>query len=142
LRSLARREHGRAELERKLTARGHPRAVVVSVLDELGEEGLLAETRFVSHYVGVRARRGYGPSRIKAELLDRGVAAADIDAALAAEDNDWGASARAERVKRFGAALPSGWPDKAKQMRFLEARGFSHAHIRHALGATTEDESE
>lgn len=137
---LARREYGRTELERKLTARGHPRAVVVSVLEELEAEGLLAEARFVAHFVGVRARRGYGPSRIRAELQERGVAAEAIAQALAAEETDWAASAAAERVKRFGAALPGAWPDKAKQMRFLEARGFSHEHIRHALrGAGGED---
>ncbi|WP_297526585.1 regulatory protein RecX [Thiohalobacter sp.] len=124
LRLLARREHSRLELARKLRQRGRPEALVAQVLDELVEARLLSDARFAEQYVHSRAGRGYGPVRIRAELRERGVSEADIEAALEAAEADWGQLAEAARRKRFGQALPEDFPTRARQMRFLQNRGF------------------
>ena len=42
---LARREHGRVELTRKLRKRGAPEDMIDTALQQLSEEGLLSEAR-------------------------------------------------------------------------------------------------
>jgi len=128
---LARREHSRVELERKLRARSGDADLIRDVLDELEQDGLLSAERFAESFVAARYARGQGPYRIRRELADRGVDAPDRF--LADERFDWTGLAREVRRKRFGQAPPRNLADKAKQVRFLEYRGFSHEQIRQAL---------
>jgi regulatory protein len=130
---LARREHSRRELERKLAARGFAPEVVAAVLADLEESGALKDARFAESFVRARAARGQGPERIRAELRERGVADARAEEALAAADVDWLATARAVRAKRFGAEPPRDYAERARQARFLQYRGFDGAQIRAAL---------
>ncbi len=96
-------------------------------------EGVLNDARYAEHYVSYHAARGEGPLRIEAELTEFGLAAELIQAALDAGP-DWKARARDVRIRRFGPEVPETWPQKAKQGRFLQYRGFSSDHIRAALG--------
>jgi regulatory protein len=100
----------------------------------LSAQRALDDARFAANYVAYHAARGRGPARIGAELRTRGLPAQLIEAALAAGP-DWGALAARVRVRRFGKAPPASWRDKARQMRFLQYRGFSADHIRAATGA-------
>jgi regulatory protein len=131
---LAGRDFGRREIAERLTGKGYPEAVVEPVLDALTAERLLSEDRFVSHFVSRHAARGHGPMRIRMDLRERGVESAAIDAALEETDVDWTDSARAARRRRFGAAPPADFRERAKQARFLQYRGFSSDQIRAALG--------
>src|SRR3990167_2544794 len=70
---LARREHGRVELTRKLRQRGAPVELIDAALERLVQEGLLSEARYLESFVGYRARAGYGPLRIREELIQRGL---------------------------------------------------------------------
>ncbi|HVJ31411.1 MAG TPA: regulatory protein RecX, partial [Gammaproteobacteria bacterium] len=65
---LARREHSRRELTRKLAARGFSDDVVSPVLDKLERTGALADARFTDSFVRSRIGKGQGPQRIRAEL--------------------------------------------------------------------------
>ena len=60
--------------------------------------------------------------------------AALVDAALA-QQVDWAGLARRLCRAKFGAKIPGSWREKARQMRFLQYRGFSADHIRAATGA-------
>jgi len=133
LKLLVRREHGREELLRKLVARGHPRAASEQACDALELERLLSEPRFVEHFVSVKAGRGAGPAKLRAELRAKGVAAEAIEAELAQAGVDWVARCEEVRRKRFGPALPATPAERAKQARFLAGRGFSSEHIRRVL---------
>jgi regulatory protein len=130
---LARREHSRRELMRKLAARGFPDEVVASVLDELERTGALANARFTDSFVRSRIAKGQGPQRIRAELAQRGIEDAEADEGLAAASVDWLATIRAVRAKRFGPDLPRDYAERARQARFLQYRGFDSAQIRAAL---------
>ncbi|TSH88469.1 recombination regulator RecX [Verticiella sediminum] len=128
---LSRREHSRFELSRKLARHAEEPGEVESVLDELAAQGLLSEARFAESLVNRKAGR-LGTSRIVQELRQHGVKAesvAQVRAELAATE-----LARAHEVwrKRFGrpADDPAG---RAKQMRFLAARGFGHDVIRRVV---------
>jgi regulatory protein len=130
---LARREHSRFELERKLAAGGFPGAVIAPALDALERSGALAATRFTESFIRSRIARGQGPVRIRAELAERGVADEQAAELLRGGDIDWLAAARAARRKRFGAAPPSDFRERARQARFLQYRGFTPEQVRAAL---------
>jgi len=130
---LARREHSRVELERKLEARGFDAAVIAATLDRLEQKGLLSGQRFMASFIASRAARGSGPEKIRAELVQRGVRPEDAAAALRDADEDWAALARRARTKRFGEALPGTFEERARQARFLRGRGFTGAQIDAAL---------
>jgi regulatory protein len=138
LRLLVPREHSVHELRLKLKARSCPAAVAEEVLAALQQERALSDTRFVETYVRSRFERGFGPVRIAAELRERGVDQRLIDAALAHHASAWQASARRQRHKRFGVGLPAGFSDRARQMRFLQQRGFSSEQVHAALAAEAE----
>lgn len=129
---LARREHGRAELMRKLMARGYAAADVDPLLDRLAVQRLQSDARFAEAYVRARSARGYGPQRIRAELRERGITAEQIDLAFAMQpvadtphiDDIW--------RRKYAGRLPADYRERARQMRFLQQRGFSLADI-HAL---------
>ncbi len=132
---LARREHGRAELERKLVAAGFAADVAADALQQLTEEGLQSDRRFVESFVQSRINQGKGPLRIHADLGQRGVAAGLIDDVLETVGEDWVALARSVRQKKFGRSRPTDFKDKARQMRFLQYRGFEPDHVHGAISA-------
>jgi regulatory protein len=134
MRLLAVRDFAAAELEGRLTARGFEPAVARSVIEEFTASGALNETRYAHNYVTWHAGRGQGPLRIAADLKRQGVAATLVEAALA-QQADWAELARRLCRAKFGAGAPASWREKARQMRFLQYRGFSADHIRAATGA-------
>ena len=156
---LAQREHSRVELQRKLMraaraahgaregssgGRAPPDAsspapeafdadaasrAVELLLDWLEEHRLLAADRFVESRVHARAAR-FGNLRIRQELAQHAVdIGEDVRRAL---DDSEPARARAVRERRFGQA-PDTPQERARQARFLAARGFSADVIRRVL---------
>ncbi len=132
---LARREHSARELGAKLGARGFGVAEVERTLAQLAAEGALSNRRYAESLARERLAQGYGPRRIEAELVARGVVDEDIRAALGALAADWEAVATAALARRCGAALtePAG---RAKRAAFLLRRGFDPATVRALTRAT------
>ena len=122
---LARREHGRVELTRKLRQRGAPPEMIEAALDRLTEEGLLSESRYLESFVSYRARSGYGPMRIREELSQRGLQRGDIDLALRECGIDWQEQLRDVWQRKFAGQFPVDARERAKQGRFLSYRGYS-----------------
>ncbi|MDH5182063.1 MAG: recombination regulator RecX [Gammaproteobacteria bacterium] len=131
---LARREHSSRELTDKLVAKGYDRSEIAPALQALSREGLLSDERFAEAFVSSRLQRGSGPQRINQELQQRGINTELIDACLDERDEVWFRSARQVREKKFGRQLPTDFQERARQMRFLQYRGFTMAQIRHAVG--------
>jgi len=131
---LARREHARAELARKLAERGFAAAAVAEVTSALAAEGLVSDARFAAAFVRERIERGWGPLRIRRDLEARGAEPDAVERALAEADADWVRRAALARARRFGEAAPGDYPEWARQARFLERRGFTREQIRRALG--------
>ncbi|KVH79700.1 recombinase RecX [Burkholderia ubonensis] len=124
---LSRREYSRAELARKLAPYAGEDESVEPVLDALEHEGWLSDARFAESLVHRRASR-VGAARIVNELKRHAVGdtlVEEVGAQL--RETEW---ARAQAVwrKKFGA-LPHTPAERAKQARFLAARGFSSATI-------------
>ena len=124
---LARREYARAELETKLLAKGWPAAEICTALDELAAKGLLSDARYAQALAAKKAGH-YSRRGIAAELKARGVDQPDIEAAIAQADLDDDAALAALWQRRFGDP-PADAREKARQVRFLQSRGFSLSAI-------------
>jgi len=136
---LARREHAAGELKAKLIERGYESTAVEAVLSSLEREKLLSDARFVQEFVAARVRRGSGPVKIREELRGRGVTGELVEEALGSLKAASAEVAATARRKRFGAALPKDMPERARQARFLQQRGFSMDDIRKALKGDLEE---
>ena len=137
LKLLAAREHSRQELERKLAAKEPDPAEVKQALDELQARGFLDEQRVVDSIVHRRAAR-VGVGRIRQELQAKGIDAERVALAVASLHASEFERAREVWRKKFGA-LPEDAAQRAKQARFLAARGFGGEVIRRVLN-TPDDE--
>jgi regulatory protein len=131
---LARRDFAGSDLCARLKERGFDPQTAAEAVAGLDTEGLVNDARYAENYATWHAGRGQGPLRIAADLRGQGVAQAHVEAALAGA-HDWTALARKVCRARFGAQPPQSWPEKARQARFLQYRGFSSDHIRAATGA-------
>ncbi len=124
---LAAREHSRLELGRKLARHASEDDDVNALLDWLEAQKFLSESRFAESLVNRRAAR-FGNSRILSELQSHGVDEATVSSLRTAliegeEERAW-----LTWQKKFGSA-PESAEARAKQMRFLQQRGYSHAAI-------------
>ena len=130
LQLLTRRDHSRAELQAKLAPKAACTQDVDAVLDALQAERLLSDSRYASQRVAARAAR-YGDARLRGELRQHGVGDDDIAAALPVA-GDEAVRCQAVWAKKFGT-LPESANERARQMRFLQYRGFSGDAIRHVM---------
>jgi len=135
LRLLTRRDHSRAELKAKLAATAESEEQLDTVLDLLQAERLLSDHRYATQRVVARAGR-YGDARLKQELRQQGVSDEDISAALP-EGGDETVRCRAVWARKF-SQLPQSMEERAKQMRFLQYRGFSSEAIRRVMRGVDE----
>jgi regulatory protein len=123
MRLLARREHSRRELERKLAVHAEDPAELGRVLDEFEAQGWLSERRVVEHVVHARRSR-FGAQRIERDLLAKGVSQDAIAAALPELRSGELQAAREVWRRKFGGRLPRNASERGRQARFLQGRGF------------------
>ena len=131
LRLLSQREHSRAELERKLKKYEEEPGTLAQALDELAAKDFISEARVVQSVLHQRAAR-HGAARVRQELLHKGIAperVAEAVATLAASELE-----RAREVwrRRFGTP-PLDAAERAKQVRFMLARGFASGVVARVL---------
>jgi regulatory protein len=151
---LARREHSRAELERKLVAQWRRRVgrdaadggdgaaatapaatppldEIARALDDLAARGLQSDERTAASVLAGQGAR-LGSRRLQQTLQAKGLAADLVASAVQAARARDLERARALWQRRFG--LPATTPaERAKQARFLAARGFPGEVIRAVL---------
>jgi regulatory protein len=130
LRLLARREHSRLELTRKLRQRGWPEPELDAVIDELAEQGLQSDERFAEGFVRMRSQKAYGPIRIRAELGERGLDRGLIDRALRQAEADWLVLASDWYERRYRGQAVEDLKDKSRRQQALARRGFPGEVIR------------
>ncbi|SFC29088.1 regulatory protein [Polaromonas sp. OV174] len=137
LRYLAAREHSRAELERKLSVHEETPGQLAQVLDELQAKDFINEARVVESVINRRASR-YGAARVRHELQGKGLGAEAVASAMDSLKATELERAREVWRKKFdGPAFDAA--GRAKQMRFLVARGFGGEVIRRVVSQVDED---
>ena len=136
---LARREHSRRELHDKLLKKGCTQEIAAETVQRLEQERLVSDERFMESLIRARRNRGYGPLRIQKELQDKGVTAEAIERWLDVSGSEWLEDIRRVQRKKFGARLPKSYPERARQARFLQYRGFTYDQIQKVLNPHGQD---
>ena len=133
---LARREHSRAELQRKLSPHAEDPQEIIDLLDDFTRRGWLSDARFAEALVHDKQAK-FGTSRLAYELRERGVEESVIRDQLAELKDSELERARQVWQSKFGV-LPEDTKARAKQMRFLQSRGFSFDVISKVLRGTSD----
>lgn len=131
---LAKREHSKRELLRKLQQKGFETELINVVIAELEAENLQSEVRFCEMLIRSRIAKGYGKNRILNEIREHQLASDLVSHAFLEIDADWFDICQRMFDKRFRDGPASDWQGKQKQMRYLLNRGFSQEEIRAAMG--------
>lgn len=126
---LARREHSTTELFRKLRAREFSIENIEEALIQLEKQGLLSNARFIENYIHYRCKKGFGPIKIQAELIERGLTEEFIEQYMNMNDNIWFIEVRKVWQKRFKNKKPTDYSSRATHSRFLYQRGFTIEQI-------------
>jgi regulatory protein len=127
MRLLPLREHSRDELRRKLARVAAEGEDVDGVIEALAQKGWLSDARYAEQAVRAKARR-FGPLKVAHELRAKGVADETITAAFHAAGADGAADIQRVWKGRF-SALPDDKRQRARQVRFLQGRGFALDYI-------------
>ena len=130
---LALREYGQKELINKLRSKGFSDEISSSVVERLTEDGLQNDSRFIESFIRSRIKQGKGQLKITQELEQKNLPSKSIYSALDNLDMNWLELAHEVRIKKFGNNLPADFNKKAKQIRFLQSRGFENEIIRKIL---------
>jgi regulatory protein len=130
LRLLARREHSRRELERKLAPHAESDTALHEVLEKLVEKKQLSDERYAAERVRWLARK-YGAAKIRHDLKSKGIDPELVER-VSAKDDLARASEILQRKFRTPAATRE---ERARRMRFLQSRGFSSEIIFSLLSA-------
>jgi regulatory protein len=127
---LTRREHSVYELKQKLIEKikkskevGYPE-LIPEIIQELIQKKYLDDSRFAEVYARSRANKGYGLLRIKRELQEKGIT--DFL-------NITHADIKEIYSRKFVNKIPKDLREKAKQIRYLQYRGFSFDEIKKVL---------
>lgn len=135
---LTRKEYSKADLTEKLMTYAQSREEVLTLVDELSANNYQSDQRVAEMTVRSQVRRGKGPNRIKLALR-----AKQLDRALVQEDIaeiDWYEQAYQLKVKKYGTEVSKDPKIKAKQIRFLQYRGFEMDAIMKAISKKPSDD--
>jgi regulatory protein len=130
---LARREHTRAEMARKLSPHCESPQEIEQLLDTLAARGWLSEARFAEARANTLSRK-FGSRKIEYDLKSRGVSAEVVERTVGEARAQELKNCRAAWERKFGA-LPQDAAERGRQMRFLAGRGFSAEAVRQVLKA-------
>lgn len=139
LRLLARREHARAELARKLSPHANSAEELGALLDDLVARHLLSDERYVETRMHARSER-LGNARLASELRNQGISTALTSAALATCAPELTRARRVWQLKYGSKPGTTGAAEHARQVRFLMSRGFPGEVIRRVLRGDCEDD--
>ena len=137
---LARREHSSKEIYQKLKKKTDYLDILKQEIKKLSDEGLIDNKRFAEQYIHSRSNRGYGPLRIRQELVQKGVDDTICQSLIGSKD--WNNLAKLALEKKTGKNIPEEGKKVLKIKRFLNYRGFDYSHIEKAISLVKEQEND
>lgn len=124
--AISRKERTAAELHDLLIARGVEPGAAEEVLERLAAIGELDDARFAERFAeDKRDLRGWGPERIRAALVERGIERGLAERAAGGEDHTSQVDRAAELLGRRGAA-PDDEAARGRALAYLARRGFDY----------------
>lgn len=130
---LSRRDHGQFELWQKLLAKGYDEEDIQTTLMFCLESNYLDDLRYAKSQIRQHVYKGHGERRIRQELQLKKVAEAVVDQAMEEEPQDWFELARLAAEKKYKGVKANDRNEYAKQVRFLQYRGYTFEQINYAL---------
>ncbi len=124
---LSRREHSSKEIYQKMSRKVESKEMLLESIKELERDGLLSDERFAESYFQSRKRRGFGPLRIKSELIQRGVKESLFYSLE--KEIDWSSNALDALKKKLNGKVPQETKEILKLKNFLNYRGFEFQDI-------------
>ena len=124
---LSRREHSSKEIYQKMSRKVESKEMLLESIEELEQDGLLSDERFAESYFQSRKRRGFGPLRIKSELIQRGVKESLFYSLE--KEIDWSSNALDALKKKLNGKVPQETKEILKLKNFLNYRGFEFQDI-------------
>ncbi len=138
---LSNRELSRHELRQKLLAKDCDPVAVDALIDEFADKGYQSDERCAYMLIRENIRKGRGKQHIRqafkdahitlAESLDTLITQADLASLTDGtaidgvhDEVDWLRLAVEVRCKKYGNHIPTTPKEKARQLRFLQYRGF------------------
>ena len=131
---LSRRDHGEYELYQKLALKGYGEDDIQQAVNFCLDHNYLDDLRYAKSQIRQHVYKGHGERRIRQELNQKRVAESVIEQALEEEPQDWFELAKQAAEKKFKGAKAKDQKEYAKQVRFLQYRGYSFEQISYALG--------
>ncbi|OAT32497.1 regulatory protein RecX [Proteus myxofaciens] len=136
---LSRRDYGAVELQRRLARRIREsdrekettteEEHLANVMTQLLESQYLDDNRTVHSFFRSYLNKSYGPLRIRQELRAKGFPSEIIDNVLEETEVDWAELCKEVKEKKFGTQKPKDYKEKAKQIRYLQYRGFTSEYM-------------
>ncbi|MEF1288418.1 recombination regulator RecX [Vibrio sp. M260118] len=136
---LSRRDHGEFELYQKLTLKGYDEEAIQEAVNFCLDHNYLDDLRYAKSQVRQHVYKGHGERRIRQELQQKKVADWVVDKAMEEEPQDWFDLAKQAAEKKFKGRVAKDQKEYAKQVRFLQYRGYSFEQISYALSANAEE---
>lgn len=134
---LTRKEYSKSELIEKLKLYAANEAEVIQLVEELSDQHYQSDQRVAELVLSSQLRKGKGPNRIQQALKSK-----ELDSALIhdeIQDIDWLEQAYQLKVKKFGVRVETDAKLKAKQIRFLQYRGYNMDIIMKAIHRIEEE---
>ncbi len=140
---LSTREHSANELREKLLKKEQDPQKIEELLQEFAEKGYQSDERTAFMLIREGIRKGRGRNRIKQDFYKRRITLPNnidelidianaetaeftdfVDIEKGGEQVNWLKLAVEARVKKYGREIPTEPKEKARQLRFLQYRGF------------------
>ncbi|EEX30786.1 MULTISPECIES: recombination regulator RecX [Vibrio] len=130
---LSRRDHGEYELYHKLAMKGYEEEAIQEAVNFCLEHNYLDDLRYTKSQIRQHVYKGHGERRIRQELNQKRVSESVIEKAFEEEPQDWFELAKQAAEKKFKGVKAKDQKEYAKQVRFLQYRGYSFEQISYAL---------
>lgn len=135
---LTRRDYSQAELIERLNRYAANPEEVNDLVAELAQQNYQSDQRVAELTLASQIRKGKGLQRIKQALKSK-----QLDAELITDELNevnWLEQAYQLKIKKFGQEITKDPKIKAKQIRFLQYRGFDMDVILKAIARTSDEE--
>ncbi|WP_086983108.1 recombination regulator RecX [Vibrio aphrogenes] len=132
---LSRRDHGEFELRQKLKLKEFSEQDIQQALEYCIGYGWMDDVRYAKSQIRQHVFKGHGKRRIQQELMLKRVTEDDIEQAFNEEPQDWFELAKQTAFKKFKGQKAQDQKAYAKQIRFLQYRGFDFEQIHYALSS-------
>lgn len=126
---LARRDYSVSELTRYLLRSTPDEEMVSAVIAQLHENHALDDFRIAERERDKGLRKLHGPTRIRQEMMQKGISDEVITQVMAQADIDWFDVAEQYRRKKFGITPPDDVKEKSKQIRHMQYKGYPFSII-------------